>query len=245
VAASAAVPVAFVPIVLANFPTSCLTDLPPWVERVLGSPTAGAQVRAFARALKRYRDPEQMRFVKLADGGLTDNFGLSGLVIARAEEDRAYAPLSARTIVHLRRVLFIIVNAGGDSSAGWATTVEGPSGADMIKAITNTAIDSAVRSGFDAFRLTVREWEAAARKWRCRLPQSDAARLNIPRNWNCSNISFDIAEIAFDQLDPGRASALSTIPTRFQLPPSQVKLLISAGTEALLAHPVVRNAVAR
>ena len=78
VAASAAVPVAFVPIVLESFPAACAAPLPPWVDRVLANRNAGAQVRAFAEALKRYRDPEQIKYLKLADGGITDNFGLSG-----------------------------------------------------------------------------------------------------------------------------------------------------------------------
>ena len=38
VAASAAVPVAFVPIVLASFSDACSVPLPPWVDRVLGRP---------------------------------------------------------------------------------------------------------------------------------------------------------------------------------------------------------------
>lgn len=229
VAASAAVPVAFVPIVLANYPAACQTPLPPWVDRVLQSPSAGAQAKAFALALKRYRDPDAMRYIKLADGGLTDNFGLSGLVIARAEEQRPYAPLSARSVVRLSRVNFIVVNAGSESAASWAQTVEGPSGAEMIKAISDTAIDSAVRSGFDAFRLSVREWEAAARKWRCSLSQAEARRFGAAADWRCSNIKFEITEVAFNQLDPAWAAQLSAIPTRFHLPPESVDSLINAG----------------
>ena len=68
VAASAAVPVAFVPIVLESFPAACATPLPPWVDRVLADRNAGAQVRAFAEALTRYRDAEQVKYLKLADG---------------------------------------------------------------------------------------------------------------------------------------------------------------------------------
>ena len=91
---SAAVPVAFVPIVLESFPAACSTPLPPWVDRVLANRNAGAQVRAFAEALVRYRDSEQVKYLKLADGGITDNFGLSGLVIARAAADKPYMPLT-------------------------------------------------------------------------------------------------------------------------------------------------------
>jgi NTE family protein len=234
VAASAAVPVAFVPIVLANYPAACQTNLPPWISRVLASRSAGAQAKAFAQALERYRNADAMKFVKLADGGLTDNFGLSGLVIARAEEERPYAPLSAQSIVRLQRIVFIVVNAGSEAPAPWAKTVEGPSGAEMIRAISDTAIDSAVRSGFDAFRLTVREWEAAARKWRCSLPQTQARSLGAAPGWHCSNIKFEITEVAFNQLDPMRAAELSAIPTRFRLPPESVDALIDAGARSII-----------
>ena len=132
-------------------------------------PDAGAQVRAFAQALKRYRDPKQVRFVKLADGGITDNFGLSGVTIAREAAGLPYAPLSRERAVQLRRLVFIVVNSGLGPQGEWAQTVKGPSGKEMIGALTDTAINSAVRSGFDAFRLTVKNWEDATRKWRCSL----------------------------------------------------------------------------
>lgn len=240
VAASAAVPVAFVPIVLASFPDACSVPLPPWVDRVLESRSAGAQVRAFAQALKRYRDPGQIRFVKLADGGITDNFGLSGLVIAREAAGQPYAPLTRDRAVQLRRVVFIVVNSGLGPKGAWARTVQGPSGQDMIGALTDTAIDSAVRSGFDAFRLSVKDWEAATRKWRCSLSRAEAVKLGAKGDWRCSNISFEVAEIGFGQLDPERSARLDRVPTRFTLPEEDVDLVAQAGTDALLAHPTVR-----
>jgi NTE family protein len=240
VAASAAVPIAFVPIVVASFSDACSAPLPPWVDRVLASSTAGAQVRAFARALKRYRDPQQVRFVKLADGGITDNFGLSGIVIAREAAGQPYAPLTPDKAVKLRRMVFIVVNSGQGPRGEWARTVEGPTGNDMIGALTDTAINSAVRSGFDAFRLSVKGWEDTTRKWRCSLSRAQAAKLGAAGDWRCSNISFDVAEISFDQLEPERAAQLDQVPTRFVLPEEQVNLVVQAGTDALLAHPTVR-----
>ena len=240
VAASAAVPIAFVPIVVASFSDACSAPLPPWVDRVIASPTAGAQVRAFARALKRYRDPQQVRFVKLADGGITDNFGLSGIVIAREAAGQPYAPLTPDEAVKLRRMVFIVVNSGQGPRGEWARTVEGPTGNDMIGALTDTAINSAVRSGFDAFRLSVKGWEDATRKWRCSLSRAQAVKLGAAGDWRCSNISFDVVEISFDQLEPERAAQLDQVPTRFVLPEEQVNLVVQAGTDALLAHPTVR-----
>jgi NTE family protein len=48
--------------------------------------------------------------LKLADGGIADNFGLTGLVIARAAATKPYMPLTPEKAVRLRRVVFIIVN---------------------------------------------------------------------------------------------------------------------------------------
>ena len=140
VAASAAVPVAFVPIVLESFPAACATPLPPWVNRVLADRNAGAQVRAFAEALKRYRDPEQIKYLKLADGGITDNFGLSGLVIARAAAEKPYMPLTPEKAVQLRRLIFVVVNAGQAPAGNWARTIDGPTGAELLGAVTSTAL---------------------------------------------------------------------------------------------------------
>ena len=180
VAASAAVPVAFVPIVLESFPAACVTPLPPWVDRVLADRNAGAQVRAFAVALTRYRNGEQVKYLKLADGGITDNFGLSGLVIARAAADKPYMPLTPEKAVRLRRLIFVVVNSGQAPSGNWGRTVEGPAGAELLNAVTDTAMNSAVRSGFDAFRLSLRDWEEAIRKWRCSLSATEARRLERP-----------------------------------------------------------------
>jgi NTE family protein len=235
VAASAAVPVVFVPIVLESFPSACTQALPPWAERALGNPNAGANVRAFAEALKRYRT-DQVRYLKLADGGITDNFGLSGLVIARAAADKPYQPLTPDKAVKLRRLVFIIVNAGQGPSGNWSQTIDGPSGAALLGAVTDTAIDSAVRSGFDAFRLTIRAWEEATRKWRCSLPRAEARRLGASNDWRCSNISFEINEVSFSRFDPQRAAKLNAIATRFKLEADEVDLLIRSGRDAVSAQ---------
>ena len=232
VAASAAVPVVFVPIVLESFPDACAQTLPPWAQRALADPNAGANVRAFAEALKRYRT-DQVRYLKLADGGITDNFGLSGLVIARAAAEKPYAPLPPDKAIKLRRLVFIIVNAGQGPSGNWSHTIEGPSGAELLGAVTDTAIDSAVRSGFDAFRLSIHAWEEETRKWRCTLSRAEARRLGASNDWRCSNIRFEINEVSFNRFDPQRAAKLNAIATRFKLESDEIDLLIRSGRDAV------------
>jgi NTE family protein len=241
VAASAAVPVVFVPITLQTFPQSCSSPLPAWTTRSASDEAAGAQLRAVSLALASYRDPARTRYLKLADGGITDNFGLSGLVIARAAATRPHMPLSAEKAVQLRRVVFVVVNAGRPPEGEWSRTLDGPRGSALLSAVTDTAIDSAVRSGFDAFRLSLRAWEGAVRKWRCSLTAQEARRHGAGAGWRCGDITFDISEISFDRLDPATAARLSGIPTRFRLPVEDVDLLIGAGMKAVADDPVLRR----
>ena len=150
-------------------------------------------------------------------------------------------PLTPDKAVQLRRLIFVVVNSGQGPAGNWARTVEGPTGAELLGAVTSTALNSAVRSGFDAFRLSIRDWQEAIRKWRCSLPAAEARRLGAPRDWRCSTIRFEVTEVGFDQFEPQRAAKLSSIPTRFKLPAEDVDLLIQSGTEAILNNTTFRG----
>ncbi len=105
VAASAAVPVVFAPVVIQNYPGGCPAELPPWVERVRNDDTAAPLIRAYADALERYRTGD-IKYVKLLDGGIVDNYGLAGFTISLLAANAPYGPLSPREAVKLRRLLF-------------------------------------------------------------------------------------------------------------------------------------------
>jgi NTE family protein len=82
VAASAAVPVVFAPVVIQAYPGRCKTPLPDWVQRAHADPDSPPLLKLFADALVRYRSGD-VRYVKLLDGGIVDNYGLAGFTIAR------------------------------------------------------------------------------------------------------------------------------------------------------------------
>ena len=82
VAASAAMPVIFAPVVLRTFPDGCTSPMPEWIGRARHEAGTPPLLRAYADAIARYRDGS-MSYIKLLDGGLVDNYGLSGFTIAR------------------------------------------------------------------------------------------------------------------------------------------------------------------
>jgi NTE family protein len=85
------------------------------------------------------------------------------------------------------------------------------------------------------------DWVAKVRRWRCGLSAAERQRLQVPANWRCNDLSVFVERVAFDQFDRSRADALNAIPTRFQLPPESVDLLIEAGGEAVRNNPTYRN----
>jgi NTE family protein len=196
-------------------------------------------LRSFANAIARYRNGD-IPYIKLLDGGLVDNFGLSGFTIARLSAETPYGPLTPRQAVALRRVLFLVVDAGRGPAGNWVQSVQGPAGADLVMAAADTAIDASVKASFTAFEATLSDWEAQVVRWRCRLSAAERQRLGVGANWNCRDIKFRLGRIGFDQLDSARSALLNAIPTRFKLPPDQVDALIAGGADALRANPAYR-----
>src|SRR5882672_5598607 len=83
VAASMAVPVLFAPVVVRTYPQSCQPLPPEIVAAIRPRPEGSRVLNAITKAIAAYRDPTRTRFIKLADGGLTDNFAVSNFVIGR------------------------------------------------------------------------------------------------------------------------------------------------------------------
>jgi predicted acylesterase/phospholipase RssA len=244
VAASSAVPVVFTPIVLEAYGQRCNYHPPGWLETARHNPSAPASLRAFGQALETYRDADKLKFVKLVDGGITDNFGVTGVSLARAASQTPYGPLSPREAVKVRRVIYLVADAGRAPDAAWGATVKGPGLTELVMAVTDTAIQNSVRDGYDAFRLTMDNWQRDLIDYRCSLKQSEVKRLRGSLDgWNCRDLKFFIGTVNFDDVDPSRRAALNKVATRLVLPKAQVDLTIAAGSEALQNEPTFIGAL--
>ena len=235
VAASAAMPVIFAPVVLRTFPDRCTSAMPNWVQRVQREATAPPILKAYGNALTRYRDGS-MSYIKLLDGGLVDNYGLSGFTIARLSSSTPYAPLTAREAANVKRLLFLVIDGGKGPTGDWANTAEGPTAPEIIWAAANTAIDSSVRSSYTAFDRTMSEWRDALIHWRCALSVEEQRKYGVSNGSSCRDLKFFVGFVNFDDLGRQRADELNSIPTRFKMAPQTVDLVIGAGRDALQAN---------
>jgi predicted acylesterase/phospholipase RssA len=239
VAASAAVPIAFAPVVVEAFPDKCTDPLPAWITRSAANRNASPMLRSFASAILRYREGK-VPFIKLLDGGLVDNYGLAGFTISRESSDTPYGPLTPEQAVKLRRSMFLVVDAKAGLSGDWTRTVDGPNGVDLVKAAIDTTIDASVGASYTAFERTMSDWQSALVKWRCGLSAADRARYGAKPGWNCHDLKFFVGRVGFDQLDPARAAELGDVPTRFSLPQQLVDEVIAAGRDALHINPTLK-----
>ncbi len=232
VAASAAVPFIFAPIVIENYADKCRFNAPDWVDSA-DRPGAPAILRASAAAIQRYREKNDVKFVKLLDGGMTDNLGLSGFVLELAAATKPYEPLTPRQAVNLRRFLFVVVDAGRPPGGNLAQNADSPEIMELIEAVSDTAVDSNVRAAYDAFVTEMEKWRERLIEYRCGLtPPEIVALRGTTEGWNCRDLSLQVAKVSFEGMrEPSVKARLDKIPTRFKLPKEDVDLLIySAGS---------------
>lgn len=238
VSASAAFPLVFSPVVLKTHAGSCAYDEPDWVTAARFNPEASSAMKAHARALESYADPEKIKFVKLLDGGITDNFGTTGLSVERARAQEAHSPLSPKQAVRIRRILFLVANAGVSHDFGWTKELPGPGGIDLAMSIANSAMSAATRTGYDAMRLELRDWERDLVDYRCALSRAEVARLlGGLEDWDCRDVKLFVGEVGFSDLPDSLSEKLNAIPTRLSLSEGEVDLAIHAGRMATRANP--------
>ncbi|MDF1855125.1 patatin-like phospholipase family protein [Pseudooceanicola sp.] len=238
IAASSAFPLVFSPITLESHAGTCGYNEPDWLTAARYNPEATGAMKSHAAALETYAAGDPVRYVKLLDGAITDNFGTTGLAVERARAQLPFAPLSAQEAVKLRRMLFLVANAGVQTDYSWTRNLRGPGGVQLAMAIASSAMASASRTGYDAMRLQLDKWQADLVEYRCALPASEVRRLRgSTRGWDCRDLKFFVGEVSFQGLPEPMKQKLDTIPTRLQLPVDQVDLALEAGRMATRQNP--------
>ena len=240
VAASMAVPVVFAPIVIRTYPDSC-EPLPAEIAAIRPKPEGSRVLNAIAKALATYRDPTRTRFIKLADGGLTDNFAVSTLVISRLAYGTPYAPMTERDAVRIRRLLLIVADAARGPNGEWTHREVGPSGVDLARTATDAAVEAAARHAADALGRMIQEWQESVIAFRCGLTPADVERLGGPTQWNCTDVKFSLAYLSVDELGSPMRERIDAIPTRLTLKADQVDVAIDGARAGTLALPRLRE----
>ncbi|NLH82611.1 MAG: patatin-like phospholipase family protein, partial [Phyllobacteriaceae bacterium] len=230
VAASAAVPIVFAPVVIRNYSQKCGFKLPDELEAQAHARDTSPIVKAYLKALDDYRKGDQVQYIKLLDGGLTDNWGLSAFNVQMAAAREPWRPMTKADAISVSDFQFIVVDAGRNVAGDWTKTLEGPNAQELLDAVADTAVDSAVRSSYEVMRLQMKLWEQRLKQWRCSLTPEEVAQVRGSTDgWTCDAVSIRLDRVSFEDLGAARAAELGRVPTRFKLTPDQVKMTVDAG----------------
>jgi len=224
VAASSAVPVAFVPILLENYSGCHYADSP----RIVTARHVAAdnlRVAALIENLDSYQDKEDRRYIHLVDGGITDNLGIRNL--STFIETLGGATDAARALGNTPRYLIaIVVNAETKSEDPLGRSTEPPSTTEVVSAVTNAQLG---RYNLETMALL----KESMQKW--------AAELSTPER----PVKAFLINLDFDSIvDEDVRRLFNNMATSFSLPDDEVDKLIEAGHTLLEASPEFQELVA-
>ena len=232
VAASAAFPPYFGPVVLKNYSAEHPAPEPEWIQSALADPAASTRLKDLALQARSYVDGDRRKFIHLIDGGIADNLGLRGPVerAIKLEESgmTAQAPVKIP-----RRLAVIIVDASRERDYGLDLKDRTLGLGTLMGSVNQVTGDRYSFETIELFR------EVSVRLDRERV----AARVQAG-NSQSAQIESYIVELHFNQLaDESDRRFFNSVPTKLQLPSKTVDRLCQLAARQLADNVEFRRLV--
>ena len=221
VAASAAMPLLFDPIVLKNYDTCGIKDS----INFLSSKTSIGKhsIRNTASAALSYSNKKERPFVHLVDGGVSDNLGLR---IITDPVELTGGIVNYFSMIHgedsysiPRHFAIIAVNASVKVDSSMDKSSTPPSMRQTLNAVTDAQLQLYNNETTDLIKLKLEQWV------------DETKTQGIPVEAHL--ISIELKSVSSDRL----RNRLNLIPTTLGLPEEEVELLIGTGRKLLRENP--------
>jgi len=224
VTASSAVPGVFAPLTLRNFSGSCDFNPPAWVIEEAAGEYSFDRMYVNARNLESYLDSERRKYIRVVDGGISDNLAVRGPFEAWTLRPPRLGerPVSMGT---LRTVVIVVVNAATTPEAAWEKVDSPPALSMVLRDSTSAQIRRYNLETLEQLRAVLTTWNAVAQDW-------------------ADPVKFHLVEIDFMKIrDPAERHYLNEQPTSFRLDSKGVDTLIEAGRQAVRGSAAFERAV--
>jgi len=226
VAASNGLPVLFGPVTLRSYRgPEC--PLPPAVpQNARERAQNDLRARALLETLQSYSDPEQVRWIHLMDGGISDNLALR-VLLNNALLMEVEAEQLRPELLPVRRILVISVNAEAPPNPSWPRQRIVSGLGQIISAATGAQISAYNLETVIAIEHTVENVVDELRKMRCR---QDYRIMGYP----CDDVAGKVWRVNLADYDePQTRARLLAVRTGLTLPRDQVDELVAVG-EAMI-----------
>lgn len=228
VAASAAFPGPFTPIILHNYSGQCGLEEPEWVKQTIANRNTTSREYHTARKIHTYFDKESKQFVHLLDGGISDNLGVRGPSEIFGMAGSAEKVMKEMKIESTRRVVVIVVNASTPKKYKWGQLSIIPGLGDIIGLTSGIMLQSYNFETMDFLRRNLEELEKESAR-----PGSTV-----------KPIQTYLVEVGFNALqDRAEQLEYADIPTALQLPEDTVDRLREVAGRILFSSPEFKKLV--
>ena len=229
VAASSAVPVLFSSITINNRAGSCGFQIQPQALAALDDPGPFSRRRHLIEKYIKYLDSENNPYLHLYDGGLTDNLGirpgLNRLVIA----NDTWAFVKARGAGHMKRLVFIVVNAQSESKTLYSRSASPVPFMDAILGATSIPLNEYTFESLVTLSVVMKKFTEEIIKGRCADKEFNQGNSN-----DCADFKSYLVYVDLDQIkDKEHRNRLKQLPTSFVLQPEEVDELREAARAVL------------
>src|SRR5271170_1701992 len=222
VAASNGFPVLFGPVTLRNYRgPDC--PLPPVVTLQAGEDSQhDLRTRALFENLERYSDGQQVKWIHLMDGGISDNLALrvllNDMLLLNTRMDRF-----ATQLLPISRILVISVDGQSATNPNWPRQRIVSGLGQIISAVTSTQIGAYNIETLIAVESTIDDLADKLRALRCRQGP-------VINGHACGDVAAKVLRVSLsDYPDPATRARLVAIRTGLTLPGEQVDALVAAG----------------
>lgn len=157
VAASSAVPIVFLPVVLEKY-TDCSSDEPEWLKKAKSRTDSDPLLAETTEGIDRLLNKDQLRYIHLVDGGITDNLGLHALydmVSLNGGVEKTLQTMHKKPPSHL---VVIAVNSSTEPQPDMDISNEEPSIEETIGAISGTQLHRYNTMTMELMKSSVKKW---------------------------------------------------------------------------------------
>lgn len=224
VAASSAFPILLTPLTLKNYSGQC-----PAPSTATSQPERGLSMftnlrEDITRASALYGDAAAHPYIHLADGGLSDNLGMRGMLNYVAQQGGWGNFMSELRHAGFDKIALVVVNAAVVTTQNWDLVPDTPTSGTVIRAVSNALVNQSNRSMLGVVRTSLRLW------------QQQRQTLHQPGDPEDPKVYF--VNVSFEDIaDPAERARFNRIPTRLNIGREQADLVVAKSGELLRHSP--------
>ena len=224
VAASSAVPIVFLPVVLEKYP-DCGSTEPEWLNSVKKEAEHAPILNETITGIEFLQNQDAGRYMHLVDGGITDNLGLHAMVDLIALAGGAKKTLRKLGKKIPKKVVIISVNSSTEPRPEMTFSRAEPSISETISAMSDVQLHRYNSTTLDLMKRSVERW---------------SKEMSTPER----QIQSYFINIGLESIrEPELKRFFNKIPTSFSLSPEAVDKLIIGGHNLLHKDPEYQRLV--